>query len=135
MTAMGIDDPFMQDLVFRSYDSDGSDSINFSDFASSLSVQTRGDSDEKLRMAFNMFDLDNDDYITRDELAQFVEGLFNLIGPITTFTGRRYVSAESFIDYIYDEMETDEDGRISFENYRETASRNPDILQGLKLYN
>jgi Ca2+-binding EF-hand superfamily protein len=48
MKGVGVQDPFLQDLIFSTFDRDKDGNINFKEFAKGLSTITRGLPEEKL---------------------------------------------------------------------------------------
>ncbi|KAH3757104.1 calcium-binding protein [Pelomyxa schiedti] len=135
MKQMGVVDEFLQDLIFRVFDENRDGMINFREFACALSVMTRGNPDEKLEFAFQMYDLDGNGFISQDEMTKILQSFYKLVGPLVTFSGRKYDSPAQLVQEFFDQMDANHDGQISLEEYKEGALKNPDIIQGLKLFN
>jgi len=134
MKQMGVLDLFLQDLIFNVFDDNKDGSINFQEFVTALSVMTRGDPNEKLEFAFSMYDLDGNGFIDKEEMQQIMEAFYKLVGPLVTFSGKKYESPQQLVDEFFDTMDANGDGKISIEEYKEGALKNPDIIQGLKLF-
>jgi len=89
---------------------------------------------KKLEFAFSMYDLDGNGFIDKEEMTQIMEAFYKLVGPLVTFSGKKYESPQQLVDEFFDTMDANGDGKISLEEYKEGALKNPDIIQGLKLF-
>ena len=56
--------------IFNQFDSDHSGHIDFREFLQALSVQLKGNIEQRLEWAFNLYDIDGTGYIERNELVE-----------------------------------------------------------------
>ncbi|KAL6077112.1 Visinin-like 1b [Balamuthia mandrillaris] len=132
---MGVTDSFLQDLIFRVFDGKRDGVIDFGEFVCALSVITRGTADQKLEFAFRVYDLDGDGYISKPEMSQIMKSFVEVVGgDVVTFSGKKFESHDQLVDEFFEQMDASGTGRISLAEYKEGAMKNPDIIQGLKLF-
>ncbi len=81
-----------------------------------------------------MYDLDDKGHITRDDMNKIMTSFLNLVGgDVVTFSGKKFESVEQLADAFFEQMDSMGDGKITIEEYKEGAIRNPDIVIGLGL--
>ncbi|KAL9325489.1 hypothetical protein ACSQ67_006134 [Phaseolus vulgaris] len=89
--------------LMEAADVDGNGSIDYLEFISATMHRHRLERDEHLYKAFQYFDKDNSGYITRDELE--------------TAMTQHGMGDEATIKEIISEVDTDNDGRINYEEF------------------
>ncbi|KAK7363739.1 hypothetical protein VNO77_05893 [Canavalia gladiata] len=89
--------------LMEAADVDGNGSIDYIEFISATMHRHRLERDEHLYKAFKYFDKDNSGYITRDELE--------------TAMTQHGMGDEATIKEIISEVDTDNDGRINYEEF------------------
>ncbi|NXH20969.1 EFCB1 protein, partial [Bucco capensis] len=72
-SAFGMTDDMIMDRVFRIFDRDNDSCISVGEWVEGLSVFLRGTLEEKIKYCFEIYDLDADGYITREEMFQMLK--------------------------------------------------------------
>ncbi|CAG0888561.1 unnamed protein product [Darwinula stevensoni] len=69
--------------VFNAFDTEHTGSISFEEFVEGLSILSRGSVQDKLQWAFQLYDIDGDGLLTRNEMEEIVTSVYNLLGRHT----------------------------------------------------
>lgn len=119
-------------LVFKVFDENKDGAIEFEEFIRALSVTSRGNVEEKLHWAFKLYDLDNDGYITREEMYNIVDAIYQMLGNQSTEQDDD--SPQQRVDKIFEQLDKNQDNKLTLEEFMEGSRQDPKIVQALSLY-
>ena len=104
------------------FDTDKSGDINFGEFVAGLSIfSSRSDVEKKLKFAFDLYDLDQDGYISNGELF--------IVLKMMTGDHLKAVQAQQIVDKTIRDADRDGDGKLSFEEFRQIVeNKNSDFV-------
>jgi serine/threonine-protein phosphatase 2B regulatory subunit len=106
--------------VIAIFDKNKDDEIEFKEFIGALSTfSERGNKVEKLRFAFQVYDMDCDGYISNGELFQVLK---MMVGD-----NLDAVQLQQIVDKTILEADKDKDGRISFDEFQQMIENADEI--------
>ncbi|XP_014447944.1 Kv channel-interacting protein 4 isoform X1 [Tupaia chinensis] len=70
-------------FLFNAFDTDHNGAVSFEDFIKGLSILLRGTVQEKLNWAFNLYDINKDGYITKEEMLDIMKAIYDMMGKCT----------------------------------------------------
>ncbi|CAF0748412.1 unnamed protein product [Didymodactylos carnosus] len=117
----------LSECVFRAFDLDGDHGISFTEFLIAYISTTEAPLEQKLRYAFNVYDIDKNSSIDRAEIILVLRSMFELLGM--SDAPEKY-SYEQCADNIMKNLDSNSDERISKEEFIQGLKNDP-FLQSL----
>ncbi|XP_070702673.1 calaxin [Pempheris klunzingeri] len=119
----GMTDDMIMDGVFRTFDKDNDGFVNMKEWVEGLSVFLRGTLDEKIKYCFHVYDLNGDNFISREEMFHMLKN--SLIRQPTEEDPDEGI--KDLVEITLKKMDHDHDGRLSFSDF-EKAVREENLL-------
>ncbi|KAM9813482.1 guanylyl cyclase-activating protein 1 [Neosynchiropus ocellatus] len=111
--------------MFTTFDMNSDGFIDFMEYVAALSLVLKGGVQQKLRWYFKLYDIDGSGCIDRDELLIIIKS-------IRAINGVRYeTTAEDFANMIFDKIDIDGDGELSYEEFMEGVMNDESLLKTL----
>lgn len=120
-------------FLFNAFDMDRSGSIRFEDFVLGLSVLLRGSVTEKLRWAFNLYDINKDGYITKEEMLAIMTSIYDMMGRCTSPSVREDSPFEH-VEKFFQKMDRNRDGVVTIDEFIETCQKDESIMSSMQLF-
>jgi len=127
------------DKLFDLFDVDGSGLISYDELSAGLTILCQGTRESRARVAFDLFDVNADGYLSRNELETYLVSVFRMMYGVGYSINGGYLSPEELgkltADSVFDEMDLNHDGRISFDEFQKFYSTSTKSTEGLSTKN
>lgn len=101
--------------------------ITFGDYAHALSNLLRGTIEEKISFVFKLYDLNNDNVITIDELSKIFLAVYRLLGDNVNQKHDQSTYEEQ-AERLYNKIDPQQTGSITKEQFMEYCIKNTSIV-------
>jgi Ca2+-binding EF-hand superfamily protein len=113
--------------LFRVFDTDNSNTVDFGELASGLSVLSGSSMDHKVRAAFQLYDINGDGYITQEEMINYMTSIFKVMYETTDSTKTKMgVSPEELArttaEQCFKEADLNGDNKLSFDEFKKVRN-------------
>ncbi|KAL2089059.1 hypothetical protein ACEWY4_015958 [Coilia grayii] len=120
------------DNLFRSFDMNGDDTLDFIEYVAALHLVLRGKLEDKLRWSFKVFDDDENGRLDRDELKKIIKLIYKMKQGKMTDEAGNLLTVDEICERLFDTIDKNSDGHISLEEFLEGAQE-PWVRNCLKL--
>ncbi|XP_007889627.1 Kv channel-interacting protein 1 isoform X2 [Callorhinchus milii] len=119
--------------LFNTFDSANNGSVKFEDFVMALSVLLRGSLQEKLRWTFNLYDINKDGYINKEEMTDIVKAIYDMMGKYT-YPVLKDNAPRQHVDVFFQKMDKNKDGVVTIDEFIESCLQDENIMRSLQLF-
>ncbi|XP_053197324.1 Kv channel-interacting protein 2-like isoform X3 [Scomber japonicus] len=120
-------------FLFEAFDTHNNGAVNFEDFVVSLSIILRGSITDKLNWAFNLYDLNKDGCITREEMTNIMHSIYDMMGKYT-YPCMKDDTPKDHVDSFFQKMDKNNDGVVTIEEFLETCQKDENIMQSMHMF-
>ncbi|CAH8533620.1 unnamed protein product [Schistosoma mattheei] len=108
-------------LCFRVFDQCQTGQLTFEQFA------------YKIKWIFSLYDINGDGYISRSELKEVIQAIYDLLGD-KLLTGNIVQAIEDRVNTMFNKYDLDHDGKISKDEFFSVSTQDPDFIANLSLF-
>ncbi|XP_052005663.1 Kv channel-interacting protein 1-like isoform X2 [Xyrauchen texanus] len=119
--------------LFNAFDSSQNGSIKFEDFVTALSILLRGTTTEKLQWTFNLYDINSDGYISKEEMTDIVKAIYDMMGRYT-YPALKTDTLKQHVDAFFRKMDKNRDGVVTLDEFILSCQEDENIMRSLQLF-
>uniref|UniRef100_A0A3B3D364 Guanylyl cyclase-activating protein 2 n=1 Tax=Oryzias melastigma TaxID=30732 RepID=A0A3B3D364_ORYME len=121
--------------MFRAFDKNGDNTIDFLEFVAALNLVFRGDLEHKLRWSFKVYDKDGNGFVDRSELRSIIDSIYRIKKCSKSDLTDTQISVDAAVDRILEAVDTDNDGErpVLLPEFIKGAQADPWVLKMLSL--
>ncbi|NWY97034.1 CSEN protein, partial [Loxia curvirostra] len=107
-------------FLFDAFDADRNGALCFQDFAVGLSVLLRGTEQQKLKWTFDLYDVNKDGYVSKEDMLEIMKSIYAMMGRCTEPAPGASAPAQH-VELFFQKMDRNGDGVVTFEEFLATC--------------
>jgi len=116
------------EYFYTALDKDGNGSVDFKEWLIGMYIHQNGTVEEKLELAFKVYDIDGNGFIEPHELRKLAESISKFADmSAASSAAARSSNPEERVSFLMNLMDADKDGKISFEEFKECIMKDEQI--------
>ncbi|XP_028830027.1 Kv channel-interacting protein 2 isoform X2 [Denticeps clupeoides] len=120
-------------FLFEAFDKQKNGAVSFDDFVTSLSIILRGSVTDRLSWAFNLYDLNKDGCITKEEMTSIIKSIYDMMGTYT-YPCIRDDAPKEHVESFFQKMDMNKDGVVTMEEFLASCQKDENIMQSMHLF-
>uniref|UniRef100_A0A665XEZ4 Kv channel-interacting protein 4 n=1 Tax=Echeneis naucrates TaxID=173247 RepID=A0A665XEZ4_ECHNA len=103
------------------------------DFVMGLSILLRGTIQEKLNWAFNLYDINKDGYITKEEMLDIMKAIYDMMGKCT-YPVLKEETPRQHVEVFFQKMDKNKDGVVTIDEFIDCCQNDENIMRSMHLF-
>ncbi|XP_042288862.1 Kv channel-interacting protein 2-like isoform X2 [Thunnus maccoyii] len=120
-------------FLFEAFDTNKNGSVSFEDFVFGLSIILRGTINDRLNWAFNLYDLNKDGCITKEEMLDIMTSIYDMMGKYT-YPTMQDDAPRDHVESFFQKMDRNKDGVVTVDEFIESCKKDENIMQSMQLF-
>ncbi|KAK2860530.1 hypothetical protein Q7C36_004696 [Tachysurus vachellii] len=120
-------------FLFNAFDTDHNGAVSFEDFVMGLSILLRGTVQEKLNWAFNLYDINKDGYITKEEMLDIMKAIYDMMGK-WTYPILKEETPRQHVEIFFQKMDKNKDGVVTIDEFIDCCENDENIMRSMQLF-
>uniref|UniRef100_A0A803SLS9 Kv channel-interacting protein 4 n=1 Tax=Anolis carolinensis TaxID=28377 RepID=A0A803SLS9_ANOCA len=120
-------------FLFNAFDTDHNGCVSFEDFVMGLSILLRGTVQEKLNWAFNLYDINKDGYVTKEEMLDIMKAIYDMMGKCT-YPVVKEDAPRQHVETFFQKMDKNKDGVVTIDEFIESCQKDENIMRSMQLF-
>uniref|UniRef100_A0A8C7J4A5 Potassium voltage-gated channel interacting protein 2 n=2 Tax=Oncorhynchus TaxID=8016 RepID=A0A8C7J4A5_ONCKI len=120
-------------FLFEAFDTNKNGSVSFEDFVFGLSIILRGTINDRLNWAFNLYDLNKDGCITKEEMMDIMKSIYDMMGKYT-YPCMQDEAPREHVESFFQKMDRNNDGVVTIDEFIESCQKDENIMQSMQLF-
>ncbi|XP_006002685.1 calaxin isoform X1 [Latimeria chalumnae] len=121
----GMTDDMIMDRVFRAFDKDNDSYVSIREWIEGLAIFLRGTLEEKMKYCFDVYDLNGDGYVSREEMFHMLKHCL-VKQPAEEDPDE---GIKDLVEITLKKMDYDHDGRLSYADYEKSVEDESLLLE------
>uniref|UniRef100_A0A673AFV5 Kv channel-interacting protein 4 n=1 Tax=Sphaeramia orbicularis TaxID=375764 RepID=A0A673AFV5_9TELE len=127
-----VNEDTFKDIYAQFFPQGGSYHV-FSDFVMGLSILLRGTVQEKLNWAFNLYDINKDGYITKEEMLDIMKAIYDMMGKCT-YPVLKEETPRQHVEVFFQKMDKNKDGVVTIDEFIDCCQNDENIMRSMHLF-
>ncbi|CAM1154380.1 KCNIP4 (predicted) [Pycnogonum litorale] len=116
--------------VYHAFKQSTTGFLKFEDFIRGLSHISRGTFQDKLRWVFDLYDINNDGCVTKQEMLEIVTAIYDMMGAATVPVVDDQC-AQNHVEKIFQQIDVNKDGVVTIDEFMNWCQRDDNIAKSL----
>ncbi|EEC16726.1 Ca2+ sensor, putative, partial [Ixodes scapularis] len=117
-------------LVFRVFDENKVRGLYCPQLCNYVDLTLNDKMKSQTSWAFKLYDVDNDGFITREEMYNIVDAIYEMLPRKEDEED----DPRARVDRIFEQLDKNQDNKLSLDEFKEGSKHDPKIVQALSLY-